>query len=724
MSIFSFKYHTHIQGVNLRLLDDKDFIYSSKVAILQQLFSKSGKGVDLSAPKLGTYLIEAHQNNLPTRFNKLYRWADKRYHYGLPKSNIMVEAHKQFEQATHTYLQQKHASQIQMVKFFLSAKDFYMVAWLKLIKEYGYYNNELTKLSQEKGFQVFLDDGILHLTQETKDSYSKKMLDNQGLAFNFGQCLDRQLDIKRTQSPVVVADDNFIRIYYKYQQNNTVHQAYFDLDLSDVPTTSSILNDSVYAIYRIADDWYFFAYDLYSSSLPELTQLIITNDDVGDYYPRLYIRLNQQDLYQSQDKSLKKNLKKAYQKVGLDNTVITQMLMDNIKKDNWQNIHGLYLFMGLPMAQIHLHKVMAEYAFRYFKRLYSLHGGKPLNQTIQDNVSSQVLSYEHLVYQVRLGTYNVAVGEFSGKFVPVNLNKKQTGYYHLIYRHLPDEYEEIIIQGLKQLMQIGNHGTIFENNDNNLVIPLDRFLIKDLSNKEKELLCHQCLHVHILFVKHIKEKWYETTIFKAVLGAVAIALTIVAPPAGASVGAYMQATLIAVVKATAVSLVLNQVINFMVEQGWIDIKTAGILKIAVSVATMAYGGGFDMSKILTAPNIMKVVNTSFDAYNQYITQEIKDIQKQHETLLLDYQNKTQVLKQIQHTQFTKVFHPTDELLKSNFIPVINVHHSVANFYAKHNQFNVVALSHGLIENLVQTTLTNKSIPPTLKEEVAEVLLIT
>lgn len=326
MGIFSSKKKTTITGIHQRMLSDGNFTYSSQMAVTHWMWENSGKaGVDLTGKDLSDYLIKANQQSLPRKFDKLYRWASKpdKYHFGLPKSSLTQEPQNQILTACINHLSYLHGGKIQVYQFKLGDRDFYMEAWHQLETLYGYNTstNELTKLSEKHGYPCYLKDGYLALSQLTKDEYKNVGFDNQAIPFNYGKYFDREENISREQTTHITATSDHMVITYGFEMDvlpeanwgNLEEAQYVEYTKERVTKTIQIDlsyvnpeykdgdeiqqdNDWIYITYLFNDDYYWFRYEYLSGGIASIDNALTATEAIGEYYPRLYIRLNQSDI--------------------------------------------------------------------------------------------------------------------------------------------------------------------------------------------------------------------------------------------------------------------------------------------------------------------------------------------------------------------------------------------------------------------------------------------
>lgn len=701
MGIFSRKTKVHIQSIAQRMTQDQDFAYSSKQALSQYLWGKQGKlNIDLDGTSLSDYYIQASQSALPNQWHKAYHYAHKKkYHYGLPTTSVIVNPEHQLLDILINYLQ-LDTSDILFSN--VSSVDYHYLVWDTLINQYQYNSRDNTLIINNE--PVYLDYVDLFLINPVNDEQTT-------LSFDFNECYDRPLDITRLPKDTLTADTNQAIIHYTFKDENNV-QVYdkFELTFDNYREDK----DWLYCTYKKDNQYHWFSYELFSGNF-EIDSAFRLQTQNSQFYPRLYVRLNQKDIADITDTTIKKSVKRLYQRLGMDIKDITKNMVQSIGQDNYPDVHGLYIFNGVAINKHNSSMPIAEYCFRYFKRLYDVYDGKGLVQDISDNTSTQTLKFDRITYEKVTGTYeNLKPKEYKLQNVGTVITGITTKWiadlaqsvsndisYHKIIAQYDGHYELLTVYNLSQYVSLSGSGANHAGLDENLVIPIDRLLINDLTQKEKELLFHQSLHIQIMLVKVTKQKWYETLGFQLVLAVVAAALTYAFAPAGTKFSALLKAMATNVIKGFAINMAVNLALQQAVKLGLIDPKYVGIIHFLISVGTMAYRAGFDLSKLTSAPNLIRLTNSAFDMYSKYQQAQIHDVHRQQQELMLLQQNRQEILNQAQKLLDTKVFTPSQELLKSSFSPNIDLFETPEIFYNRLQVLDVNELSLVSVYNYIE-----------------------
>lgn len=742
--MFGRRKKTYTTGITQPINADEDFKYAHQYALAHWLWSKDGDLLD--------YIQDYQAKTLPHHYNKLFRWCDKpnKYVFGKPKSSLVFEPKKLIINKAKEYINNLYDKEVLFHHTQIVDRDFYRVLWGILVEQYDYdsQTNVIGKLTDELNTPVYLYDGVLTLSKQTLDEYPQ--IDSDTLSFNHGQCFDREYSLQRTQTAYKGGITDFATITYKYEVNVNTEQAEsnskviktqtFNIDLSFInpPVITGeniqIDYDYVYVDYQINDKYHWFEYALGSGLIPMLDINYKGKNTIGEFYPRFYVRLDNQDIQSHRNKQWANHTKEIFKRIGLDISQVTKQLHQSIGGE-YGNVRGMFIFQGVNINKADKDTNLAEYCFRYFQRLFELSDKIATDRcvggvnVIQDNIAVQRFAYDFITIQTHQGT-QTKPSKYTMKRHKKSGIKSRNIKHEFIYQVDDSNYISVTVGNLHQETWLnGINFTVYGDN-NGLVIPLDRALVKHLTNKEKEVLFYKGMHISLVHSKTVKKKWYQTGAFKVIMAVVIIVVTVIAPPAGASASTgfmtAFKATMTALIKGVVISLAINKGLQLLVKQGVISAKDAVIIGavVAVVMAFRGTNGKFSLANLKTAPQLMSVINTAFDAYTKLNMLKVQDVIKQAEEVYALNQTQQEKLAQAQRLLDTQIFNPIDELMLSNYLPIIDPFETVDMFYYRHFGFNIVALSHSMIEDFVEINLSNKRIYHKPTQNVEDVLLIT
>lgn len=769
MGIFSSKKRHTPFSIAQRMLEDKGFKYAHEYgmnAYLQE--NRSRIAFSLNDKSIVDYLIEADQKSMVSKYNQVYHLAKKksRYVFGLPQGSMIQKPKTQILDAVKKYIANQYG-EVEYLYAFVSQENIAHICWDKLIQSYGYNNttNELEVLSKEKDSPCYLHSAEIELRESSIDNYTDEhTVGYLGLSFDYGKCFDREKDITKLGVDFLVSDIDTFTFKYVYKDSTgIIQEESIEIDLSlynPEETDEQNISDEqelIQVSFLVSGIPYWFTYDYLSRKLPELDDLIGIKEDKGEYYPRLYTRLNERDVINISDQTKKKHSKFMFDRLGLELKEVTKQLNNSIGS-NLNDTKFLFLHLCVSVNKYLTDKVLAEYLYKYFNHYHELNDeAKKIHDEytnyefkegmlhlLTDTECSMNFYYRFSSKRtlqgkkVDVGSYTI---EHKGQeFFSANRRINTIEYLRLknspavyivpnhhkfIYQTSENEYIELSVFGLQSTTQFQNYTVSAGTFDENLVVPLDRRFINNLDSKEKQVLFHKCLHIQICLVKVTKIKWYQRTAFKVLVTLIGIAITVMTKGAGAGFAEMLKQAVINTAIGLAVNVAVNIALKVAIKLG-LDPKIAGILAIVVSIV-VARGLGSN-TKIFSAPNLMKLVNTGFDSYNkanQYklkqLAKEMADLQTKHRQRMLDLEAKQKML-------FTNVFPMDLELLTRPFNSGLSLNNSVDGYVTRQTSVDITNLALQYSENFVSImtnlpTLEDSLNKETNEEEVEDVLLI-
>lgn len=200
--------------------------------------------------------------------------------------------------------------------------------------------------------------------------------------------------------------------------------------------------------------------------------------------------------------------------------------------------------------------------------------------------------------------------------------------------------------------------------ESGFIVPLHEDIYKSLSIKDYTQMSTACCFLLFNCYKEVKQKWYQTTLFKVILIVASIVISIFNPPAGVAVAAAALGVTVATY--IVINAIITAIVNMLIAMIISRILTAAatavfgekVGRIVGSVATvvvMIYGGSIASSgssfttsaaAMASAPNLLMLTQVTANAYSQYISactaQTLGDMQsftKDTESKLKDLQNK-------------------------------------------------------------------------------------
>ena len=383
---------------------------------------------------------------------------------------------------------------------------------------------------------------------------------------------------------------------------------------------------------------------------------------------------------------------------------------------------------------ITLHRCFMELTYSGYTSIEKFNGG------IFFNISK----YPTSIQQMPIGSYGIMSSDWHYRdelgetkinvvclFKRISMNGTSDDYEkRFITTEFYEEYRGNAGKGRQTASWVSHHNYgvySFESSmAESLMVPIDRTFLSRFSNEEKERIIQESLRIS--FEYQTSQQVYKNWVGKVLeIGQIILQIATINLTFGA--GNLSTAALGKLVIATSLTHGINKVIDFAVKIGIISPKVANIIKLVVQLGVVAKGAGWDFSKILTAPNMMKVVNLSFDYYNKKQAWEMQEVQKQQAEHNAKHQSRMEALAEKQKMVDLGVApDPSLYLNMPSFAPTVNLFETPEMMYARHYNFNVVDLSLGMVSNLTDG-LKHRQVDRTqevrdITKEIEDVLLIT
>lgn len=700
----------------MRMLDDRAFKPSAQQAVAHWLYDTDPLSDMFDRPKLNYYLEAYANNSLPVQYEKLHRFANKqgKYVFGTPSASVIKDPKGSLLKASQRHL---GISQSVVKDQHVSGVNGVYESLIKL--ETMGYNSKNKSLTLD-GVEWTLERATVQLTKPFYDSVmaSQMKMEDLGVEIEVNQSSSNSLVLKLSRQeqievPVENETEEEASEEVPVMQTKTItvkDTKSFGLTLKDDD------KDHIYITYTKAGKHQYFTHTVGEGNYAIDTSFKAQEVE-GDYYPRIYLRVNQVDTAEHTDEQYKKHTKNALRKVNMPLDGITKQLKKGIG-DNYNDVRSVFMYMGARLKDVSDPEV-AGYLFAYFERLHKKVGDKEFVQTIEDNVCKQTLVVSGITKQTQQGTFEkLKPNECGGVYIKghegvywYEINQtvgKIPSVFKVIKQH-NNSYTQYSIGEIRLVIEVAGFKATHITGDEELVIPVDRALVKQLPIKKREILLYKCLHIHILLVNKQEEAWWQTNLFKALVFAVGVALTVAFPPAGAGMTALIEAVAIASAKSLAIGLFTSTVMSTLIATGAIDMQTGAILMVIATVATAGYSGGtFSFANLATAPNMMRIINSSFDAYGKALNADIANIKQK--IIAFDEHDKQRQdkLQDMQRLLDTAVFTPSQELLKSSYTSTVDLFDTPQLFYSRHRHYNVVGISLAMVSQYVRMTLQDKT----------------
>ena len=482
----------------------------------------------------------------------------------------------------------------------------------------------------------------------------------------------------------------------------------------------------------------YLTYEHGSGTEPDLDDLFTLTASTGEFYPRLYARLNSQSLPTTLSTSSDeyKSSKKLAKLMGIDWVDWSATLHSSIA--DIADVRQIFLMIAAPMNTSD--PVIIEYQYRYWSKIFdeltttvttgTLAGtgakiGKVMGIADTQYTNSIVFSAVNITTVIGtigdVGTYNSEYVNATRAYVTTHYAPSTgRGTYslggspvlpaHHVYRYQDTltTYKEVQVFGATSIHNFSGMWTTSVGTEENLIIPIDKTALPNLTSNEREILFGKCFYLVINLTKVIKTAWFARGAFKVVMVVVAVVITVFTAGAGAGIGAF----LINLATNIAIGALINIIITELVKTGVISGKFAAFVA-AVAFILGALRGSVDVKLLnLTAVQLMTVSMLAFQITAKTYEFQYKKLQQEASAFSAEAQEKQAALSKAKELLGDPLIPLELELLVSNDRSkvFITLGESPDDFMAK-GSMNVIDTLQGFVSNYVEIMMQ----PPNLQQ---------
>lgn len=482
----------------------------------------------------------------------------------------------------------------------------------------------------------------------------------------------------------------------------------------------------------------YLTYEHGSGTEPDLDDLFTLTTSTGEFYPRLYARLNSQSLPTTLSTSSTeyKSSKKLAKLMGIDWVDWSATLHSSIA--DIADVRQIFLNIAAPMNTSDV--VIIEYQYRYWLKMFgdltttvttgALAGtgakiGKLLR--IEDTVYANAINFSAVNVVTVTGSIG-AVGTYTSEYVNASRAYVSTHYApstgrgayslggsplipaHHVYRYQDTltTYKEVQVFGASSTHSFSGESTSAVGTEENLVIPIDKTALPDLSGNEREILFGKCFYLVINLTKVIKTKWYQRGVFKAVMIVVGVVITVFS----AGAGAPLSAILINLAINIAIGALINIVITFLIKKGIVTGKLAAALAV-VAFILGAIKGRINVNLLnLTAVQLLEISCLAFQMSAKAFQFSLEKLQKEAGAFSIEVQQKEKELRQARELLGDPIIPMELELLLSDSRSkvFVTLGESPEDYMAK-GSMNTIETTQGFVSNYVEIMMQ----PPNLQQ---------
>lgn len=575
--------------------------------------------------------------------------------------------------------------------------NYYHIAKYTLQESYGYnpITNEVLNESDRIGKNVFLKDIVIELNQTTVDLSNQIQLVFQGSPATSGYTPFR-LALPRPHSQIqvtsAVSDSKctFVLCYAddlgkEVSYNITMDYSNY-ISLNEAPTDSidentelghdpNVIAPSIpapttdadyvmaYYTYTRNDKKYaeYFTYRTGTNLIVKLEEVVESVEKTGIYPPRLYARMRGINYVKySEDTEEYKSMNKFGKLLGIKWKDWVEEVHESMS--GLEYVREIFLTFGLEANSNN--KLIHQYLYHYFdaayrglpnehvssyvtksgfiKRDLALPTGAKQGTTIhlKDSLHTSGIAFDAIAKETLQGVIT-DVGKYTFKYT-----NRAHKYY---YQETESTYTVITIYNLQSIdMMDNNHWFTPSGTSEDLIVPLDLAITANLTSVELEKLYAMAMQLVVNTYQKVKEKWYQTGIFKIVMFIIAVVITVFFPPAGIAALSAM-AVLVGVGLTIAVSVVIRLLQKLVISLG-LSSTVFQVIMIILAVVAAVYGGYLNISNTtgmagMTASNVMLASNAAFAMASAGNQSALIKATNQYQQSVLDLQARDASLKE-------------------------------------------------------------------------------
>lgn len=602
MGLFSNKKKTEVTTTVVRVIAD-EMIPDVGERVVNRI-------IVTEEPMLDVYK-ESLIDNVSLKADRMYKWAKDNYHYRTPRSTIV--SNTSGEGVVKQVIEDIENASITLEYFEYAPANSLHMAWENLVKNFGYdpSTNKLNNLSIELNQEVYLKDIVTIYTSETFADADPGTLAQWGPAATAGYSPDRLAQLSnslgdlRKQSNYIVDTDvlsDYVEATYIYEDENKIlHTGKFT-----VPMTGYNVYEEYYHVkYKVTKNGVtttkYWSYENGSGGYSSIDAIFLTKfDEIGSFLPNIYFKLNGEPLAVPEQiwYAPYKSSKKVCTFLGFDYAKIGESVLNQVKDEAYEQA---YMTMGVPFKT--QNQVEMLYLFQFFSLLYyNTPSGSGVSGysdftprrgqsiVIADKGFTTTLSHQGIAKRKVMGrigkkgfcssgnrTIDGVSGYIRRSGGVSSAVTKVTFTDCRFFRYQVNDlyYEEIAVYGASFRYHVyGKYHVVATGESSKFLVPIDYAISSVIPINRREELYSRSFHNVFNTVVVTESKWYQSSVFKAILIVIAVAIIIFSAGGlsgiSASIMAFIAqgATLIALaaVKYVAFSLLVRYGAQLIVEE--------------------------------------------------------------------------------------------------------------------------------------------------------------
>jgi hypothetical protein len=559
MGIFSSKKETQVATSILRVVEDHLVPNSPFEGLVSAIFEKR---------PIAKAIQETLLNSTQFNFERMYRYAASgAYYYGLPNVISVSDgkaSNDQWDDQVRAAIESEVGTSIQVDYEYFRPMNNVHVGWKEVTENYGYNHetNELESLSVQKGFPVYLDDLVAVYPEDYGIAYTEEgyvFSDDMtgfgvwGRSPRWGYTPERPARTTASGLGDLVLEETLkegspegVEIHYVWEDSaGDIQKEFIFLDLSSYsPDIEYFQAKYRYTQSDTEKEGYWF-YEPGVGTYPAVDELFaLPYVGPGTYFPFIVFRRNHINRTANEflDTEEFQSTGRLLDILGADFKGMGDSIHEN---PGIEDVEQAVMLMAVPLKT--QHPIEMDYLWRFCDRLYEL--TPPVEEESVGSLTALssgersgrafifrdadfilVLDYHKILRKVHAGS----IGEI-GTVVREDATVGQSAAGKSVTHHKAIFYKQVTasayvgyhLTGARLRYQVGGrHSVMAGENDENLLIPIDRNIAHQFNLVQREQLYYRSLHLVTNALVKVKLEWYEQESFRLVLFAVAVLITI------------------------------------------------------------------------------------------------------------------------------------------------------------------------------------------------------
>lgn len=523
---------------------------------------------------------------------------------------------------------------------------------------------------------------------------------------------------------------------------NYLYDTSTNLESETISVPSTDIEEFYYHVgYTTSDSPDINLYWFYKASLGTYETLNVNvNEKVSEYYPIVPIRRDNIDMTDSslKDTDLFKTSKRLLSKLGIDFEEVGVGVNTNPDIDG---VDHCYLNISAPIQSDS--KFVQEYLYAYFldlfknqeydKEYYEAELGTSRNAPLLNRIIvselengspekgyfNTELAFSYIESSIitgsigRIGSVSretVLADRYAGKYYAI-----ETSYMLWNHQISSTEYRQLKVVGLQHINNIYGSKSVDTTLEDSLTVDNDDFnimvnkrIVESFPIHKQNDIINDTVRLCFNSVERVKLKWYQSTIFKAIIIIVAAVITVLSGGSGA--GLFAKAVLItgatSFIVQLAIAIIINTLLSVLITKlaDVVGLRNAAILVIIYTVYSIASGSG----PVMTGDNLVTLASGIGMSSNFYIKDRYATLVNEYDQMKAEQEADQAELDELLEALPSSQLDPMALLKLDNYIGFAN--ESPEDYYnTRIHTGNIGTLAYAEISRYVESNITLEGI---------------